>query len=194
MDPWLARAKLVVAADGGANRLLAVGVEPDFIVGDMDSILGSTRRRIPKARILPRMSVYRTDLEKAIEFAASRGADDVTVFGASKGRLDHVHAAVALLLDWSERLTIRLVDEDFVTERVKDRVRFRAPIGTLVSLFTPTEATGVTTRGLRWELSNARLKRGTLGIHNQVESNPVEVSVRSGELVLFRGQRIEPHR
>jgi thiamine pyrophosphokinase len=194
LDPWLERADLVVAADGGANRLLALGIEPDVVVGDMDSVLGSTRRRLGRDRFHPRLSAYRTDLEKAIEFAATRGAGDVTVIGASKGRIDHVHATVAVLLDWSDRLRIRLVDDDFVTERVHKSARFRAPVGTLVSLYSPSEAGGVTTSGLRWALDGVTLKRGTLGIHNHVVANPVRVSVESGELLLFRGQRVEPHR
>jgi len=193
LDPWLQRADFIVAADGGANRLLALGITPDFVVGDMDSVLGSTRRRLPKGAFHPRKSVYRTDLEKSVEFAASRGADDVTVFGASKGRLDHVTAALAVLLEWSQRLGIRLVDEDFVTQAVRGKARFAAPIGTLVSLYAPTKARGVTTKGLRWPLKDATLQRGTLGIHNFVVSSPVEVAADSGELVVFRGQRVEPH-
>lgn len=193
IDPWLEQADTVVAADGGANRLLALGIVPDYVVGDMDSVLGSARRRVPAKRFVRRLSVLSTDLEKALEFVAQRGAHDVTVFGASKGRLDHVSAALTVLLEWSERLQLRLVDEDFVTSRVKARTRFSAPLGTLVSLLAPSVARGVTTRGLKWDLDRKNLKRGTLGIHNFVVRSPATVSVESGELLLFRGQRVEPH-
>jgi thiamine pyrophosphokinase len=194
LRPYLEAADVVVAADGGANRLLALGIEPDAAVGDFDSLLGSTRRRLGAARLHERAEPDRTDLEKAIEFAVESGATDVTVAGASVGRLDHVLGAVAVLLDWSDRVAIRLLDADFVTERVRDRASFRAPIGTLVSLFSPTVAHGVTTQGLRWALRDATLPRGTLGVHNEVASNPVTVRVRSGELLLHRGHRVEPHR
>lgn len=193
LDPWLQKADVVVAADGGANRLLALGIEPDAVVGDMDSVLGSTRRRLPRARFHPRKSVYRTDLEKAIEYVAGRGYNDVTVVGASQGRLDHVLGAVALLLEWGTRTRIRLVDAEFTTERVDGATRFRAPRGTVVSLWSPTVARGVTTRGLRWPLGNATLRRGTLGIHNHVVANPVQVTVTEGDLLLLRGHWMEPH-
>lgn len=190
---WWDRADLVVAADGGGQRLLGLGLEPHVVVGDLDSLRGSVRRRLGSRRILKRSGRDRTDLEKAIAYAHEHGCGDVTVLGGSQGRLDHVLGNVSLLLDWSRRLRIRLVDADFTTERVDGRVTFRAPPGTVVSLYAPQGARGVTTGGLRWALHESALAPGTRGIHNQVVRNPVVVSVRQGDLLLMRGHRVDPH-
>lgn len=192
--PWLDKADLVVGADGGADRLLALGIEADAIVGDLDSVLGSTRRRLGPAKFHRRTADTTTDLEKSLEYVHAAGCHDVTIVTGHRARLDHTLGHVAVLLEQAGHLGIRMVDHDFVTEPVLRRATFRAPIGTLVSLFAPREARGITTRGLRWPLKDARLRRGTLGIHNQVAANPVEVTVREGLLLLLRGHRVEPHR
>ena len=194
LAPWLRRADTVVAADGGANRLLALGIEPHHVVGDLDSILGSTRRRIPAPRIHRRSDPNHTDLEKALDFAERRGARDFTVMGVSEGRLDHVSAALAILVERSARLAIRFVDSEFTTQVVRGRLRFRAPVGTLLSLYAPSQARGVRSKGLRWPLEGKTLRPGSRGIHNEVCSNPVEISVGGGELLVMRGHRVSPHR
>lgn len=190
---WHQGADLVVAADGGANRLLEMGLEPDAVVGDMDSVLGSTRRRLPRSAFHTRAADDATDLEKAIDFAVERGVRDVTVLEGRRRRLDHLLGHMAVLLDRGRTLTIRLVDDEFVTQPVDHVARFRAARGTIVSLFTPSVARGVSTRGLRWPLAEATLVRGTLGIHNEVVANPVEVRVRDGDLLVLRSHRVEPH-
>ncbi len=191
--PWIERADLIIAADGGANRLLALGWEPDLVVGDMDSVLGSTRRRLGRRRFKAMRDPNRTDLEKALGVAHDRGCRDVSIFGVSKGRLDHVLGAVSILLAWTSKFRLRLVDEDFTTEVVRRKLRFRAPPGTVVSLWAPSGAKGVDTRGLKWRLKGATLRRGTLGIHNFVEQSPVIISVAEGDLLVMRGHWVEPH-
>lgn len=193
LEPLLSDADRIIAADGGANRLLAIGWEPHAVVGDMDSVLGSTRRLLPRAKFVLRKNPNHTDLEKALEYAVGSGCTHATVVGATVGRLDHVLAATMALLEWSGRLRLQFVDADFTTELVRRSIRFRAPKGTLVSLFAPREARGVTTRGLRWELRRKTLRPSTLGIHNYVARSPASVSVEAGELLLMRGHYVLPH-
>ena len=42
----LAEGRFVIAADGGANRLLSHGIRPDLVIGDMDSISSSSKREL----------------------------------------------------------------------------------------------------------------------------------------------------
>lgn len=188
------RADAIVAADGAVDRLPAYGLEADHVVGDMDSASPEALRRLGRSRVHARRSPYRTDLEKAIEFAHENGAREIDLVGFAHGRLDHVMASVSVLMAWSDRIKVRLHDDDFEVFPVKRKASFRAPKGTLVSLFSPSKAEGVTTTGLRWPLKDATLERGTLGIHNEVAKSPCSVAVRSGELLLFKGRRVEPHR
>ena len=79
-DPFL-------AADGAALTAARLGVCPDIVSGDFDSLdLEAARVLLPNAEFIPTPDQYHTDLEKAFGIALSRGADFITVAGAA-GRL-----------------------------------------------------------------------------------------------------------
>jgi thiamine pyrophosphokinase len=188
-----AGADLVVAADGGADKALALGVVPDAVVGDLDSASEAAREVIGADRFFRSSALDRTDLQKAIAFAIDRGCREVDVVAAGGGRADHALANLAVLTDSTSDILIRIVDDLFEVSRVQSGTVIDAPVGTLVSLVAIGQCTGVTTSGLRWELTGAPLAFSPLGIHNEVVSSPASVSVVSGILLLFLGRFIEKH-
>ena len=193
LGPLRKAADLIVAADGGANRALKAGLPVDWIVGDLDSVAAETLRRIPRGRVVRDEDPDSTDLEKVMRFLEKRGVDSVVIVGAIGERLDHTFATLAIMSAWHAKMDIRLVDRHFTTVQVDPAFEFESPIGTMVSLVAPGGARGVTTRGLRFPLKNARLRFSPLGIHNEVVSNPVRVEVRSGPLFLMRSHYAQPH-
>ena len=97
----LATADLLVAVDGGADALAAVGTVPHLLVGDLDSISLGARARLEaqgvEVLVLP-VAKDVTDTEAALRLAVERGADDIVVFGALGGpRLDHLVGNLLLL-------------------------------------------------------------------------------------------------
>lgn len=110
--PFLAKSKLLtalrnkrsVALDGAVNQLLKYSIKPDVILGDFDSIDAASREaygvQLPddsakpylgndSVWIVPAMDQNFTDLEKAIRFCDSEGAESITIVCASGGREDH---------------------------------------------------------------------------------------------------------
>ena len=188
------RADLVVAADSGADRALALGITPDVVVGDLDSLSGAARARIPADRLLEDAIGDRTDLEKAVAFAIDRGATAIEIACAGGGRADHALGNLSVLRTFRGRAQIALIDDLFATRLVGDTERIDAAPGTVISLVALGACAGVTTSGLRWDLSDATLTFGTLGIHNEVAKAPASIRVASGDLVLFEGRWVEHHR
>jgi thiamine pyrophosphokinase len=184
----------VVGADGGADRLLAAGHRVDAIVGDMDSVSAEARAAAPSGALHRIDDPDTTDLDKCLAYAAGLKAREVRVVGATAGRLDHTVGSLASLTKADASLHVVLVDDGFDTWLVRGVARFSAPAGTVVSLLAPGGATGVTTRGLRWPLTDAELGFSTLGVHNEVAANDVEVSVAAGDLFVMRGRFVEAHR
>ena len=90
----------VVAADGGVDTALELGLAVTVAVGDFDSVTasglatveaaGSRVDRYPEAKDA-------TDLELALDTALALGADRIVVVGDSGGRLDHLLAGLLLL-------------------------------------------------------------------------------------------------
>lgn len=178
-----------MAADGGADGAQGLGVRPDYVVGDMDSVRPATLRRLDPRRVRRDADPDHTDLEKALAFCEASQVTDVTVVGATGGRLDHTLAALAAVGAASERLRIRLVDDLFLITPVRRRHVGEGAPGTLVSLLAPSGAQGVSTRGLRFPLKDADLPFSPLGVHNEIVRGSYSVRIRSGLLFVLEAHR-----
>jgi thiamine pyrophosphokinase len=185
---------LTVAADGGANTALSAGILPDAVVGDLDSVTPESRAALGDARLHLDDDIDATDLEKTIRFAIAKGATAVDIVAAGGGRADHAVANLSVLTLFRGRADIRIVDDFFETRLVAGHAEIDARAGTVVSLVAIGRCTGVTTRGLRWPLTDFTLNFSPRGIHNEVVSRPASVSVGTGDLLLFQGRWVERHR
>ncbi|MBU1937913.1 thiamine diphosphokinase, partial [bacterium] len=81
----------VVALDGATERLIAMGIWPDMILGDLDSISASTlkqaqRRNIKIVRVIEQET---PDIEKGLQYCQRRGWKRIAVAGFIGPRLDH---------------------------------------------------------------------------------------------------------
>lgn len=184
---------LVVAADGGVDKALALGVVPDAVVGDLDSASDASREIIPPEAFIRADDPDHTDLQKAVAFALQQGCRDIDIVSAGGGRADHALANLSILALSGDDTTIRIVDDLFEVTRVDSHALIDAPVGTVVSLVAIGICTGVTTKGLRWELHDRRLAFSPLGVHNEVAQPPASVTVEEGLLLLFRARFIEKH-
>ena len=91
-------ARRVVCCDGAAVKLLDAGREPDWIVGDLDSLPEPLRARFA-ARLAADTRQDVNDLTKAIRFCAARGWNDWVILGATGGREDHTLGNLSLLVE-----------------------------------------------------------------------------------------------
>ena len=183
---------IVVAADGGADSALALGLRVDVAVGDFDSIqpdglaaleaAGTRIERHPSAKDA-------TDLELALDEALRLGAKRVLVLGSDSGRLDHLLGTLLLLASdaWAGVELDALLGPASVHVIRGERTLLGEP-GETVSLFAlGGPAAGVATAGLRYPLAGATLEPGTsLGVSNEFTAAEARVSVASGVVVAVR--------
>ena len=188
----LAESDLVVAADGGALLALEHGVVPDAVVGDLDTMADHPGTPIPAERFHRAAELDTTDLQKAIAFAIERGATEVDVVAAGGGRADHALANLSVLTIF-RGVPVRLHDDQFVISLVDGEAALKGEPGTLISLVAIGACRGVTTTGMRWDLTNFTLEFSPRGIHNELERRHATVSVREGDLLLFQGRWVERH-
>jgi thiamine pyrophosphokinase len=189
----VADADLVVAADGGARWLEAIGVRPDLLIGDLDSVDPDLIVRLAADGVtVERHPVDKdaSDAELALDRATASGADEVVVLGALGGeRLDHELANLLLLADpsWQVR-NLRVVRGGTVVRAVHggEALSLLGAIGDLVSLLPiGGEAEGVRTVGLRFPLSGESLRLGpSRGLSNVVVDQPASVSLERGTLLV----------
>ena len=184
----LSKNKLIVAADGGADRLLEYEIFPDKVIGDLDSISDKTATKLEDFLILNK-DIQKTDLEKAVEYAIERGSKKIQIVGWSGGRIDHTIAALGLAFD----SRVELIDDRFTVKCISDSEIIEDEKGSLFSLIAIPEAR-VSIQGARWELDHEKLRMGGRGIHNEVgDFGIVEIQCHSGNLLLIRGNFVLFH-
>jgi thiamine pyrophosphokinase len=190
-DPAAARAAIqpgdrLIAADGGLHYLRQLGLMPDVLIGDLDSVEPGEVEdvRLTGARV-ERFPVRKdkTDLELAVRLARAEGAGDILIFGALGGRWDQTLANLLLLAHEDFRSArIRLVDGAQQIYLIQSATRIEGEPGDTVSLISlQGDARGVTTDGLEYPLQNGQLPFGsTLGISNVLLGKQGMVSVQDG--------------
>tara|TARA_B100001142_G_scaffold262984_2_gene266133 strand:+ start:457 stop:1065 length:609 start_codon:yes stop_codon:yes gene_type:complete len=182
------RNKLIVAADGGADRLLEYEILPDKVIGDLDSISDKTATKLEDWLILNK-DIQKTDLEKAVEYAIERGSKKIQIVGWSGGRIDHTIAALGLAFNPK----VELIDDNFTVKAISGLEVINGKRGTLFSLIAIPEAR-VSIEGARWKLEHEKLKMGGRGIHNEIgDSEEVSIQCHSGNLLLVQGNFILTH-
>ena len=176
----------VIAADGGYDSLLRLGIKCDLLIGDMDSV-----SKIPSGieTIRHKKEKDETDLHLAYLEGAKRGFDTFRIYGAVGGRSDHTLAAYSLLLFISEKgQEAQLFGRDDVAFIIKNNAtRVLRERGKRISVFAfGGSAFGVDIKGLRYELQNATLTPDfPLGVSNEFIGAEAEISVQDGALLII---------
>ena len=181
----------VICADGGALHASALGLTPETIIGDLDSLSAKQIAQLKAAGaeiIQHPPDKDETDLELALRHCRDIGAASVRILGALGGRFDHTIANVLLLTHTSFcDMNIELIDGN-------QRIRLLRPGahgidgagGDTVSLIPlAAAAEGIITRGLEYPLRQETLRLGPArGISNVMLSERAEVDLRAGLLLL----------
>lgn len=185
-------ADVFLAADGAAFYCHALKLKPDIVSGDFDSIsIENAREMFPTAEIVPMIDQDFADTEKAIRLLIERGVTEITLIGATGGRMDFTFANIALLLRYGREVDLCCLHDDgtgHVTEirAVNNEVcRFEARQGNSFSLLALENDVRVSVSGVQWTLDNAPLPIGTHGISNVVAANEVVVTAHSGTVLVF---------
>jgi thiamine pyrophosphokinase len=182
-----ARVDRVIAADGGANSARRLGIVPDTIVGDCDSLTPGTRRAFPGAVVVKILRQDNTDLEKALGLLAGEGIRKAVILGMTGGRIDFTLANFISFWRYAERMELLAAGEGWCALPVRPRrvLRLRAPRGTTVSFVPLGPCRGVTLTGFAYPLRNAAMRTGETGVSNVVRRSPCSVRVERGAALLL---------
>lgn len=175
----------VLAADGGLAHLERLGLKPDGILGDFDSL-----GYVPAgAEVFP-VEKDDTDSMLAVRHGLKLGYRRFVLYGCLDGpRLDHTVSNFQTLQFLADHgAEGYLVGIDWMATVVKNgAIRFPAEAAGILSVFCiGADATGVTLTGLQYPLENAGLTAGfPLGVSNHFQGRPAVISVASGSLLVL---------
>ena len=184
-----AGASCVIAADGGLRHARSLGVRPDLLVGDLDSVDRETLERYPDLqRVVHPSDKDALDLELAFDEALARGVEGVLVCGALGDRLDQSLAGVAVAERYHrDGLDVTLNSGDALVLPLRRSESRRADIaaGTVMSVLATLPGTRVSLEGARWTLDRAALEPGVgLGVSNLADRDGPCLTLHEGGCLL----------
>lgn len=179
----------IIAVDAGYGHLANIGVIPDVVIGDFDS-LGSVPEH-PQVKQFPAHK-DQSDIEIALYDAFEDGYETLVVYGCLGGRQDFTYAVLQLVTRFAEAgCQMFLVGTDTVVTGLSGRgyrkLSFRSGAEGTLSLFAASEQVfGVDEIGLEYPLDKATLRNDTpIGVSNAFQAAPAHVSVEKGTALLF---------
>jgi len=182
----LSKEDLVIAADGGFDYLLNIGLRADYVLGDFDSVLSydlpSDSMRYPKEK-------DDTDMMLAIKLGLEKGYREFIIYGGLGGRLDHTLGNIQILTYLSRNnASGTLYGKDYALRVVTDgTISFGKDLpenilGNIISIFSLSDVSvNVTIQGLKYELEDVNLTNSVpLGISNEFTGKKAFINVKKG--------------
>lgn len=187
---------LCIAADGGYLYCRILGIEPDLIVGDMDSVdegvrneIERIRERQPEKLILLKPEKDDTDTLAALRIGLEKGYKDFCIYGAMGGRIEHTIANIQCLSFLKNNgAKAYIMDADVMMTVIKDEsIRFNSGMEGFMSLFALGDrAEGVSITGMKYLLDQAVVTNDyPVGISNEFIGKEGQVTVSRGMLLII---------
>jgi thiamine pyrophosphokinase len=201
-QPDLTRSRLhptdrIFCADGGARHALALGLTPHAIIGDLDSLPPELVAEMEAAGVAIHRHPMRkdqTDLELALEVAIAEKPDEILLFTALGGRLDHTLANILLLAHpkyASVRFTLVDGPQWAILLHSHQSITIRGQPGDTLSLIPLSpKVSRVTLTGVEWPLEKATLSLGsTWTISNSLVNHQVTLQIGEGMVLLVHSDK-----
>lgn len=170
----------IIAADGAANKLIAVNIEPDLIIGDLDSVedhIKSTYKTLHDA------DQDRCDYQKSLTYLQEANLLPTIVTGISGGSLDHVLNNINFFMQSDSLLYSPPVFGMVI--KADEAISLSVAIGTKISLIGLPNAC-VSTTGLQWELTNYALRfPGKNSCFNRASKRNIKIDNHEGAVLMF---------
>lgn len=176
---------LIVCADHGLDHAIAAGITPDIVVGDLDSV---------KSELPAGVKVIRTPAEKddtdailACKTAIANGCDEIRLYCALGGRVDHTIANIQTL----EFLRRKGVKGIIISESTRIRIARECDVVIpkfkgYVSVFAYGETCTVSEYGMKYGLVRYRLDNAyPLGVSNEVSDDEGRIIVHGGTALII---------
>ncbi len=179
---------LFIACDGAAQKAAGIGVQPDIVSGDFDSLdVEAAQAALPEAEFVATPDQNLTDLQKAVGIAREQGAKGLTIAGAAGGRIDHTLGNASLLLRWQEDwpdLPVAIVADGSETRALRGERTLDTAPGDAVSVLSMDGRARVSLSGVRWPLMDFPLPVGVGGLLNEATGESVTVKAEGGTILV----------
>jgi thiamine pyrophosphokinase len=180
---YLKNAKQIVCCDGSTQSLLLFGIEPDAIVGDLDSLSNELANRFAD-RIYQDENQETNDLTKAVMWCIETGYRDIVIVGGTGKREDHTIGNISLLADYIGNVNAIMVTDTGIFRPLLKSSEIMSFPGQQVSVFSIDPETEVTSHGLKYPLNQTKLTNWWFATLNESLGESFSLDF-SGRLIVY---------
>lgn len=183
----LAQAQFIVCCDGAAASLTGLGIIPDVIVGDLDSLPEKFKAQFSD-RLIHVRDQETNDLTKAFNYCCASGRENIVILGATGKREDHTLGNLSLLAEYSKKIpSIRCITNYGVFRAVSAPGRFESHKGQQISIIALTPGAVVTSENLKYPLRKLTLNYWWQATLNEALGDSFSLDFPSNtQLLLFQ--------
>lgn len=186
--------KSTVAVDGGYRFFKMIKKNPDFLIGDFDSI------RLPKNLSLNTEVITfdkrkdKTDGHLAIEYCVKTNPSKIIVVNPAIGQIDHLLGNLFLIQnkqisDWVKNGgELRMISSKFqMLALIDGQYSFTNCQGCPVSVIPMSNQITLTTSGMDYNVKNLTVKTGdTVSFRNKIVSSRAKIEI-VGKAYIYQG-------
>ena len=178
----------LICADGGANSVKKLGIIPDYIIGDFDSVSKPTLNFFDgKSKMIKLKRQNDTDVEKCLKFAIKRKCEEIVLLGVTGNRLDHTFCNLGIVIKFYKKINLRLIAENSLLVPYSGEVELKTIPGEIISLYGLDKKTKITSTGLKYPLKNVSLQFGEKeSTSNAATGNGITLNIKGGIIFLIR--------
>lgn len=194
----------VFVVDKGLEYADMLGILPDYIVGDFDTVdselLAFYEEKIAKGEIqacIERHPVQKdaTDTELAVRKAIEEQAQQITILAATGNRLDHVLSNLGLLQQTADQnIDCQIVDADnrirLLLAGEQCNIKKKNQYGVFLSLIPVTSVVkGLTITGVLYPLQDKTVLQGSsFTVSNQIVEETAVITAKEGNLLVIESK------
>jgi thiamine pyrophosphokinase len=180
---YLKNAKRIICCDGSVQNLIVAGMQPDAIVGDLDSLSDELANRFAD-RIFLDENQDTNDLTKAVMWCIEIGYRDIVIVGGTGKREDHTIGNISLLADYIGNVNVIMVTDTGIFRPLLKSSEILSFPGQQVSIFSIDPETEVTSYGLKYPLSQTKLTNWWFATLNESLGDRFSLDF-SGRLIVY---------
>ena len=188
--PFMRQERVVICANGGLMTAQRLGLTPQVIIGDLDSIDALNVDRARTRIIAHSRDKDATDTQLAVAHSRSIHCSERLLVGGGGGRLDHL-AALLWNFETPEYAVNRWITDHVIVDHLAPGAHnFAVTRNDILSILPCGEGPWTAkSRGLRWPLDNTAWSRADYGICNEAVADTITLTITAGRLLLMRFHR-----
>ena len=183
----------IICVDGGYNSYseLNVGKEPDYVIGDFDSIKDKSilKMKFKKEQIIYKDNQDETDSQFAIKSILTLYPNQIKeihfIFFTSQDRIDHLLCNILLMKQVPTNIKVKLITKGEEMYLLTKRLEINGMEGKTLSVIPITNVKNIRSEGLKWPYEGIDINFGFIGgISNVIESDKAILEINEGECVV----------